>query len=111
VNKTVLSAIITNVGVLQGCVSSAILFTLFTDDCRTDTLNILKYSHDTVLISTLNDFDSPEFHQHGATKLIEWCENNALVINTSKTEEIVFGSANDIMPVYIDKEEIRSVKT
>jgi len=55
--------------------------------------------------------DSPEFHQQGVTKLIEWCENNALVINTSKTEEIVFGSASDIMPVFIHKKEIRSVKT
>jgi len=59
----------------------------------------------------LNDLDSPEFHQQGVTKLIEWCENNALVINTSKTEEIVFGSGSDIMPVFIHKKEIRSVKT
>jgi len=101
VNKTVSSAIITNVGVPQGCVSSAILFTLYTDDCRTDVSNqyILKYSDDTVLISVINDLNSPEFHQQGVTKLNEWCENNALVINTSKTEEIVFGSVSDIMPV------------
>ena len=80
-NKTVSSAIITNVGVPQGCVSSAMLFTLYTDDCRTDMLNqyILKYSDDTVLVSVLNDLDSPGFHQQGVTKLIEWCENNAAV--------------------------------
>jgi len=51
------SAIITNVRELQGCVSSAILFTLNSDDCRTDIFNqyILKYSDGTVLISVLND--------------------------------------------------------
>jgi len=59
----------------------------------------------------INDLDSPEFHQHGVTKLIGWCENSPLVINTSKTEEIVIGCASDIMPVFIHKEEIRSVKT
>ncbi len=60
-NNTLSSAIITNVGVPQGCVSSAILFTFYTDDCRADMTNqyILKYSDDTVLISLLNASDSP----------------------------------------------------
>lgn len=92
-----------------------ILFTLCTDDCRTDMLNqyILKYSDDTVLISVLNDGDSPGFHQQGVTKLVEWCENNDLVINTSKTEEIIFRSTSDTntMAVFIRNGKIRQVKT
>ncbi len=49
----------------------------------------------------------------GVTKLVEWCENNDLVINTSKTEEIIFGSTSDtnIMPVFIHNRKIRQVKT
>ncbi len=72
---------------------------------------ILKYSDDTVLTSVLNDGDSPGFHQE--SKLVEWCENNDLVINTNKTEEIIFGSKPDtnITPVFIHNRKIRRVKT
>jgi hypothetical protein len=74
---------------------------------------ILKYSDDTVLISVLNVGDSPGFHQQGVTKLVEWCENNDLVINTSKTEEIIFGSISDtnVTPVFIHNRKIRQVET
>ncbi len=67
---------------------------------------ILKYSDDTVLTSVLNDGDSPGFHQ--VSKLVEWCENNDLVINTSKTEEIIFGSkpVTNITPVFIHNRKI-----
>lgn len=57
------------------------LFTLCTDDCHSDRSNqyILKYS------------ESLELHQHGVNRLVRWCDNNGLVINIKKTEEIVFG--------------------
>jgi len=50
-------------------------------------------------MTVLNYLDSPGIHQQGVT----WCMNNALVINTSKTEEFVFGSKSDThtMPVFI----------
>ncbi len=68
---------------------------------------ILKYSDDTVLISVLNASDSPVLHQQGVTKLVEWCENNDLDINTSKTEEIIFGSRFNgcTLPVVIHNEK------
>lgn len=114
-NKTFSSAITTNVGAPQGCVSSAMLFTLYTNDCRTDTPNqyILKYSDDTALISLLRSSDSPGLHQHGVNKVIEWSDNNALVINTKKTEEIVFGSPSDSYksPIVIQNEKIKQVSS
>ncbi len=44
--------------------------------------------------------------------MVEWCENNDLVINTSKTEEVIFGSRLDgcTSPVIIHNEKIRQVK-
>ncbi len=72
---------------------------------------ILKYSDDTVLIFVLNASDSPVLHQQGVTKLIEWCEINDLHINTSKTEEIIYGSRFDgfKLPVVIHNETIGQV--
>ncbi len=55
---------------------------------------------------------SEELHYTTLLKLVEWCENNDLVINTSKTEEIIFGSRLDgcTSPVVIHNEKIRQVK-
>ena len=98
-NKTLSSALTTNVGAPQGCVSSAILFTLYTDSCRTEEClserrtatpdqHILKYSDDTVLISLLNSSSDPGLHQHRVNRVVEWSDNNALIIDTKKTERL-----------------------
>ena len=122
VNRTLSSALTTNVGAPQGCVSSAVLFTLYTDSCRTEEClsegrskgpdqYILKYSDDTVLISLLNSFSDPGLHQQRVNKVVEWSDNNALIINTKKTEEIVFGAPLEICksPITIHSEQIDQV--
>ena len=122
VNTTLSSALTTNVGAPQGCVSSAVLFTLYTDSCRTeeclserrtDTPDqyILKYSDDTVLISLLDSSSDPGLHQHRVNKVVEWSDNNALIINTKKTEEIIFGAPSEThrSPITIHGESINQV--
>ena len=122
VNTTLSSALTTNVGAPQGCVSSAVLFTLYTDSCRTEEglsegrtdrldQHILKYSDDTVLISLLDSSSDPGLHQQRANKVVEWSDNNALIINTKKTEEIVFGTPPEICssPITIHSEQINQV--
>lgn len=114
VNKTLSSAISTNVGAPQGCVSSALLFTLYTDDCRSTSKNqyVLKYSDDTVLLTLLTDSDSSDLHQQGVNKIAIWSKNNALEINTKKTEEIVFSSKSIIInPIIINNELIKQVQS
>ncbi len=75
------------------CSSSIIyfLFTLYTDDCKSDSVNtyILKFSD--VLLSLLGSEDDLSMHQYCIDRLVEWCERNSLVINEKKTEEIIFG--------------------
>ncbi len=68
---------------------------------------ILKYSDDTVLISVLNASDSPVLHQQGVTKLVEWCENNDLDINTSKLKKSFLGPDFNgcTLPVVIHNEK------
>ncbi len=97
VNKTLSSAITTNVGAPHVCVSSATPSTFFTNDCHTDKPDqyILKSSVDTALISLLSRSGNPGLRQHGVNKVAEWSDNNALEINTKKMEGIVSGSPSD----------------
>ncbi len=83
VNQTYSNSIVTYSGAPQGCVSSPFLFTLYTDDCKSDSVNtyILKFSDDTVLLSLLGSEDDLSMHQYCMDRLVEWCERNSLVIN------------------------------
>ena len=86
----------TRVGAPQGCISSPVLFTLYTSDCNTCQSNqfLLKYSDDSTLISLMSDSDDPIQYQHSSVnRLVEWCDKNNLIINTKKTEDIIFGPA------------------
>lgn len=73
------------------------LFTIYSDDCRTDTPNqyILNYSDDTVVVSLLSNSGTPELHQHGVNKVVKGSGNNTLEMNAKKTEEIISGSPSD----------------
>ena len=121
-NRTLSSALITNVGAPQGCVSSAVLFTLYTDSCCTEEClsegrtdrpdqHILKYSDDKFLISLLNSSSDPGLHQHRVNKVVEWTDNNALIINTKKDRGVVFGAPLEIhrSPIAVHSEQINQV--
>ena len=82
-------------------------------ECRTDTPDqyILKYSDDTTLISLLDSSSDSGLHQHRVNKVVEWSDNNALIINTKKTEEIIFGAPPEThrSPITIHGESINQV--
>ena len=95
VNKTLSSPIRTRVGAPQGCISSPVLFTLYTADYNTCEPNqfLLKYSDDSTLIALMTVSDDPRQYQCSVDRLVDWCDNRHLIINTKKTEEIIFGRA------------------
>ncbi|KAI4903633.1 hypothetical protein NFI96_009461, partial [Prochilodus magdalenae] len=79
-----------NTGVPQGCVSSPILYSLFTHDCVPihGSNTIMKYADDTTVIGLIRDNDETGYRdeiQHLST----WCHDNNLTLNTQKTKEII----------------------
>lgn len=73
----------------QGCVLSALLFTLYTNMCRSKHANrtILKFTDDTAIVSLLEENEP----SHGPIidEFVTWCEESFLQLNTSKTKDIL----------------------
>ena len=88
-----------NVGAPQGCVLSPCLYSLFTNDCvsKEPSVKMIKFADDTTvkgLISTVDrkkvTIANPEEAYRGEVKkLEEWCEENNLELNVSKTKEMI----------------------
>ena len=89
VNGTMSGPLISNTGSPQGCVFSSVFFILYTDSCRSNRENslLVKYSDDTALLSLLQGAES----NHGCAlpDFVQWCDDNLLDLNVSKTKELV----------------------
>ncbi|KAI3361987.1 hypothetical protein L3Q82_012337, partial [Scortum barcoo] len=81
------STLVLSTGTPQGCVLSPALFTLFTSDCSAihSTNTIAKFAEDTTIVGLISDNDETHYREH----LTQWCSNNNLVLNTSKTKEVI----------------------
>ena len=105
------SEVRTNTGAPQGCVLSPALFTLYTSDCRCTARYILqvKFSDDTSLTGLITSENS---YRCAVEKLVGWCNDNHLLLNVSKTKEIVGDFRRDpppLRPLVINGEEVEIV--
>ena len=103
--NSVSSSMTTSSGSPQGTVLSPILFTLYTNDCKgTNESHLIKCSDDSAILDLSND-DNHHFTE--VSKFAEWCERNYLMLNVSKTKELVidFRHISAYLPDLVIKEE------
>ena len=104
--------ITTNTGTAQGCVLSPSLFILYTNDCKIDSdcVKLIKYADDTVILGLVKDSETE--YRSCVDYFANWCKDNYLRLNASKTKEMVFDfrvkrNPDPLdCPMFIDGQEI-----
>ncbi|XP_071944816.1 uncharacterized protein [Antedon mediterranea] len=107
VGTTISDKRIINTGVPQGCVLSPFLFTLFTYDCVTyySNCHIAKFADDTTIVGLINDDSDESNYRNQVKRVVDWCNENNLFLNVSKTKEMVVDfrkSLNVKYPIFIN---------
>ena len=83
-------SLILNTGAPQGCCLSPFLFIVYTNDlCRDGKSLVIKYADDTVILGLVENNDDKNYLDC-VEYTNNWCKNNFLDLNVSKTKEIVF---------------------
>ena len=86
-NGTLSDVIEINTGAPQGCVLSAVLFIIYTADCRSSSKHVIvKYADDTVIIGLISNEDDVETYTQEINHFVNWCDNNFFNLNVKKTK-------------------------
>ena len=86
--STVLSI---STGAHQGCVLSAILFIIYTNELRSRFRNchLIKYADDTVIVGLISNNYESEYNEQ-ISEVVLWCKAHNLLSNAAKTKELIF---------------------
>ena len=77
VNQTLSQTVVTNTSAPQGCVSSPILYILYTNDCTSSSTNnyIIKFSDDSAILSLLHADSDIGMYTSKIESFVHWCDN------------------------------------
>lgn len=99
----------------QHCVLSPLLYALHTYDCTPihSTNTIIKFADDSTVVGLKTRGDESA-NREEVQRLAEWCSVNNLVLNTSKTKEMVVDIRRhkvDPAPLYINRDCVERVSS
>jgi len=79
-----------NTGSPQCCILSPLLYSLYTHDCvaRSSSNTFIKFADDTVVVGLISGNDE-KAHLEEVANLSLWCKDNSLMLNVSKTKELI----------------------
>ena len=82
----------TNIGTPQGSVMSPFLFTLYTDNLISEEplVRIFKYADDIALVGCHSGAADEDSCTTEVRRTVEWCKSKGLLLNESKTKEMIF---------------------
>ena len=91
IRNTTSDTIFTNTGAPQGCVLSTLLFTLYTNTCRSihSSCSIIKYADDTAVVGKIKKNDIAEEFLLQVNNFVNWCNMHFLILNVKKTKEML----------------------
>lgn len=84
------SSLTHNMGAPQGCVLSPLLYSLCMHNCVAtfDSNSIVKFANDTAVVGLISNNDEKAYLEEVGC-LTRWCQDNNLLLNVSKTKEML----------------------